>query len=358
MWDMYATFEDMISQGSGQRDERARTTLMELSSTSSSSSLNKHLVGGQSVTENTVGTISLSSTCNTVNQEIDSVISTDNSANGSSGSVSDENGINGESMTKVETISSHQQTTDIVCPSENSSSTPTSLILPVEGSIESIDNNNNGTITSNDSPNDRCNHRFRPISLSKGKFLPTRQLAVDKLVEKPIMTTNLGGYQSDSGSNSSLANPLLDTISCLTSSDPYSDSDDYDVTRNKVMHQRARRRCRRMLSDRSIRCSPNHLHSCCSSDADSIGYAGSNSIDSGYKSLCPTPEVPESISNLLPCKITELNSIGDKISPHTAIKIHDSTKLASSNSSSSLSAFQRLSNLNSRNSRTQNYIKM
>lgn len=34
-----------------------------------------------------------------------------------------------------------------------------------------------------------------------------------------------------------------------------------------------------------------------SSDPESIGYAGSNSIDSGYKSLCATPEVSDSLSS-------------------------------------------------------------
>ncbi|RWS31353.1 hypothetical protein B4U80_05262 [Leptotrombidium deliense] len=102
------------------------------------------------------------------------------------------------------------------------------------------------------------------------------------------------GYQSDSGSSSSVANPLLDTISSLTSSDPYSDSDDCCDLNGKAYQQRQRRRCRRMINERSMKRSPNHHHHHhSSSDADSIGYAGSNSIDSGYKSQCQTPEVPE-----------------------------------------------------------------
>ncbi|XP_053214832.1 LOW QUALITY PROTEIN: putative uncharacterized protein DDB_G0277255, partial [Panonychus citri] len=354
MWDMYATFEDMIS-GSGQRDERARTTLLELSSTSSSSSLNTHLGGvGKNVIDSTlVGTNSLSSNCSIVNQEVDSLISSSDissSANGSPDSVSDENEI---SMIKAETISTQIVEKNSVPSNElDSQLESTSIILPDESSIKSVDSNNNNGTVSTDKTN--CHQRFRPIPTGKGKLLPTRQSTVDKLVDKSVAPTTINlGYQSDSGSNSSLANPLLDTISCLTSSDPYSDSDDYDVTRNKVINQRARRRCRRMLSDRSIRCSPNHLHSCCSSDADSIGYAGSNSIDSGYKSLCPTPEVPESISNLLPYKVPELK-IDDKV--NSTAKIAECNSLVSSNSSSSLSAFQRLGGFNSRNSSNFPYI--
>jgi len=119
---------------------------------------------------------------------------------------------------------------------------------------------------------------------------------------RKLISTNKCGYQSDSCSSSSLTNPLLDTISSLTLNDPYSDSDDYDVSK-KVYYQKHRRKCGRMLRNRAIRCSPSHPFS--SSDAESIVYAGSNSIDSGYKSLCPTPEVPDSNSKFKILEVVE-----------------------------------------------------
>ncbi|XP_067137794.1 uncharacterized protein [Centruroides vittatus] len=83
------------------------------------------------------------------------------------------------------------------------------------------------------------------------------------------------------------SNPLLDTISVLTT-DPCDSDDYYDLA---AAYQQ-----RRMLSNGEeikTRSSPSCQHHTSDMDRDSIGYAGSNSIDSGYKSLCPTPEIPD-----------------------------------------------------------------
>ncbi|XP_064473438.1 uncharacterized protein LOC135388067 isoform X2 [Ornithodoros turicata] len=75
------------------------------------------------------------------------------------------------------------------------------------------------------------------------------------------------------------SNPLLDTIGSMTY-DPCCESDDYyDLS---SVYQQRRRPSRGTESSA-------HQHS----DGESIGYAGSNSVDSGYKSLCPTPEIPD-----------------------------------------------------------------
>ncbi|CAN7989250.1 unnamed protein product, partial [Ixodes hexagonus] len=64
------------------------------------------------------------------------------------------------------------------------------------------------------------------------------------------------------------SNPLLDTIGSMTY-DPCCESDDYYDLASVYLRRRQGRH----------------------SDGESIGYAGS--IDSGYKSLCPTPEIPD-----------------------------------------------------------------
>ncbi|XP_077486917.1 uncharacterized protein LOC144098279 isoform X2 [Amblyomma americanum] len=67
----------------------------------------------------------------------------------------------------------------------------------------------------------------------------------------------------------SSGNPLLDTIGSMTY-DPCCESDDYyDLASVYLQRRQARQH----------------------SDGESIAYAGS--IDSGYKSLCPTPEIPD-----------------------------------------------------------------
>ncbi|XP_076358568.1 uncharacterized protein LOC143251089 isoform X2 [Tachypleus tridentatus] len=82
-------------------------------------------------------------------------------------------------------------------------------------------------------------------------------------------------------------NPLLETINALTYD--ACDSDDY-YDLSSVYQQR--RLVGRQTDPPSSK--PQTDSSVCDGDKDSIvGYAGSNSIDSGYKSHCPTPEVPE-----------------------------------------------------------------
>ncbi|KAG8185900.1 hypothetical protein JTE90_028900 [Oedothorax gibbosus] len=80
----------------------------------------------------------------------------------------------------------------------------------------------------------------------------------------------------DDAASISSSNPLLDTISVLTY-DPPDDSDDYYD-----------------LNGSDFRCKSSEKSKKPEGDRDSIGYAGSSSIDSGYKSFCPTPEIPDS----------------------------------------------------------------
>lgn len=84
----------------------------------------------------------------------------------------------------------------------------------------------------------------------------------------------------DDISTTSSSNPLLDTISVLTH-DPPDDSDDYyDLTSAVYEQGRSKEEGNKQVKAEG--------------DRDSIGYAGSCSIDSGYKSFCPTPELPDS----------------------------------------------------------------
>jgi len=72
-----------------------------------------------------------------------------------------------------------------------------------------------------------------------------------------------------------IANPLLETISAIQ--DPC-ESDDHDFGDSGAQYYGAKEN--RLPGSRF----------CSDPDKDSVGYAGSNSIDSGYKSSCPTPE--------------------------------------------------------------------
>ncbi|XP_022249352.1 uncharacterized protein LOC111087341 [Limulus polyphemus] len=82
-------------------------------------------------------------------------------------------------------------------------------------------------------------------------------------------------------------NPLLETINALTYD--VCDSDDYYDLSSVYQQRRLLGRHAEPPSSK-----PQTDPSVCDGDKDSIvGYAGSNSIDSGYKSHCPTPEVPE-----------------------------------------------------------------
>lgn len=93
----------------------------------------------------------------------------------------------------------------------------------------------------------------------------------------PQRCSYAGCASSSSGSSTSSgssqrgpsSNPLLDTIGSMTY-DPCCESDDYyDLASVYLQRRQARQH----------------------SDGESIAYAGS--IDSGYKSLCPTPEIPD-----------------------------------------------------------------
>ncbi|KAL1435722.1 hypothetical protein MTO96_010507 [Rhipicephalus appendiculatus] len=82
-------------------------------------------------------------------------------------------------------------------------------------------------------------------------------------------SSSSSGSQQQRSSLSSSGNPLLDTIGSMTY-DPCCESDDYyDLASVYLQRRQARQH----------------------SDGESIAYAGS--IDSGYKSLCPTPEIPD-----------------------------------------------------------------
>ncbi|XP_068082110.1 uncharacterized protein [Anabrus simplex] len=72
-----------------------------------------------------------------------------------------------------------------------------------------------------------------------------------------------------------IANPLLETISAIQDA---CESDDHDYGDAGSQYYGVREH--RLPGSRF----------CSDADKDSIGYAGSNSIDSGYKSSCPTPE--------------------------------------------------------------------
>ncbi|KAL7641797.1 UNVERIFIED_CONTAM: hypothetical protein RMT77_007671 [Armadillidium vulgare] len=79
----------------------------------------------------------------------------------------------------------------------------------------------------------------------------------------------------------SVDNPLLDTISTIGG-----DSDE-EPQHHHIYHSHSHNLHLRPHSPAS--CPRLHL------ETDIIGYAGSNSVDSGYKSACPTPDLPDLI---------------------------------------------------------------
>lgn len=82
-------------------------------------------------------------------------------------------------------------------------------------------------------------------------------------------TSSTSSTSTGSSQRGPSSNPLLDTIGSMTY-DPCCESDDYyDLASVYLQRRQARQH----------------------SDGESIAYAGS--IDSGYKSLCPTPEIPD-----------------------------------------------------------------
>ncbi|KAG8197178.1 hypothetical protein JTE90_011336 [Oedothorax gibbosus] len=112
----------------------------------------------------------------------------------------------------------------------------------------------------------------------------------------PSSCSSPGGPQSSSElsqpKQSGPSNPLLDTIGALANSNPDSDDSDLDMVYQQLRYRGRQQRRQDQMKTRA------HRHQqIASSDPDSIaGYAGSNSIDSGYKSLCATPEVSDTLS--------------------------------------------------------------
>lgn len=134
-------------------------------------------------------------------------------------------------------------------------------------------------------------------------------------------------YKKTNQAKNDFVNPLLDTISTLTSC---SDSSDECCEVNENCEKNNRRR---LIGNRfNKRRSPNYS----SSDGDSIsGYAGSNSLDSGYKSdsfTNATPEIPKNsitsfntIQSIDPSIVAAANSI-NCMSVHDA-KDHQAFKI-------------------------------
>ncbi|XP_054711392.1 uncharacterized protein LOC129220981 [Uloborus diversus] len=90
-------------------------------------------------------------------------------------------------------------------------------------------------------------------------------------------------------------NPLLDTIGALANANQDSDDSDLDIVYQQLRY-RGRHRKPEQVRIRTHRQHQYRHSQIASSDPESIGYAGSNSVDSGYKSLCATPEVSDSLS--------------------------------------------------------------
>lgn len=129
-------------------------------------------------------------------------------------------------------------------------------------------------------------------SKSRTKRSPSRHSRIYRVKNSATLPRNGRRRLSSSSdlddiSTTSSSNPLLDTISVLTY-DPPDDSDDYYDLTNAVYDQ-----CwSKEEGDKQTK-SHNTAHGT-EGDRDSIGYAGSSSIDSGYKSFCPTPDLPDS----------------------------------------------------------------
>ena len=86
----------------------------------------------------------------------------------------------------------------------------------------------------------------------------------------------------------SVDNPLLDTISSIGCAD--SDEGDGSIGGSAPSSvPTSLPTSSGAASTSSSCCAVSRLHP----ETDSIGYAGSNSVDSGYKSACPTPELPD-----------------------------------------------------------------
>uniref|UniRef100_T1IIB0 Uncharacterized protein n=1 Tax=Strigamia maritima TaxID=126957 RepID=T1IIB0_STRMM len=100
--------------------------------------------------------------------------------------------------------------------------------------------------------------------------LPSMEPAMDSL----SMGSPMKEMSSPKANSPEVCNPLLETIRIIQSLDAMDDcanSSEYCQQKSKIQDKGA-------VGD---------------GDKDSIGYAGSNSVDSGYKSSCPTPDLSD-----------------------------------------------------------------
>lgn len=181
--------------------------------------------------------------------------------------------------------------------------------------LEVIKTDDRGTTSANNSSNPKSstsvNNQRVEAAPQPAPRVSRKKIAVSSSVMMTTTTagatTSSAGDQSDSGSCSSVSNSLQEAMihSSVTSSDSrYSESEESDeqqqhhqklqqqvssslLDNHSQVYGRMRRRIKGSKG-RFLRKASGHLSS---SDGDSIAYVGSNSIDSGYKSFCATPEV-------------------------------------------------------------------
>lgn len=119
----------------------------------------------------------------------------------------------------------------------------------------------------------------------KLKRIPSKHPRIHRIKNSATLPRNgrrrLPSTSDDDISTTSSSNPLLDTISVLTY-DPPDDSDEYYDLTYESCGKKEETNKQTKTAHRT------------EGDRDSIGYAGSSSIDSGYKSFCPTPELTDS----------------------------------------------------------------
>ncbi|GFQ68042.1 uncharacterized protein TNCT_292411 [Trichonephila clavata] len=123
--------------------------------------------------------------------------------------------------------------------------------------------------------------RIYGSSSSSSSYQNRHSSTLPRSNRRRLYSGSIDSTDLDDTASISSSNPLLDTISVLAY-DPPDDSDDYYDLHDDEFDQ-----CKRDKNSKSTSGAPE-------GDRDSIGYAGSSSIDSGYKSFCPTPEIPDS----------------------------------------------------------------
>ncbi|CAL1284812.1 unnamed protein product [Larinioides sclopetarius] len=190
-------------------------------------------------------------------------------------------------------------------------STTTTLSSPTNSTISASSPKDVKTVSSESNQSSTSPQQKPPKHASVPPQMSTvksTSLSSDKTPESPKvqLEPSLPRIQKDSSPSSSnpmtpvtssinpTSNPLLDTIGVLASSNPDSDDSDLDIVYQQLRY-RGRQRKPEQMRIRTHR-AHRHQQQVASSDPESIGYAGSNSIDSGYKSLCATPEVSDSLS--------------------------------------------------------------